>query len=98
MEIDKDLNQKSQYRSHGYLFNQYCLYQEKVRKCLNTVLTVISLINFNRDGGSDCNLSQYRSHGYLFNLENLLSYVLEIGLNTVLTVISLINVLEGTRD
>ena len=65
----------SQYRSHGYLFNQMkSTILHTTPSCLNTVLTVISLIlkvlwNYLE------NMSQYRSHGYLFNHVHFSSYV-----------------------
>ena len=58
----------SQYRSHGYLFNLRGVWVMSVRFCLNTVLTVISLIVNGLDEAKSGLMSQYRSHGYLFNL------------------------------
>ena len=58
----------SQYRSHGYLFNQYKFTtQDGQERRLNTVLTVISLIQQSATVCLTLLKSQYRSHGYLFN-------------------------------
>ena len=44
-----DLEDESQYRSHGYLFNPvHDTLTVEVIKSLNTVLTVISLILYNK--------------------------------------------------
>ena len=65
----------SQYRSHGYLFNLRGVWVMSVRFCLNTVLTVISLIVNGLDEAKSGLMSQYRSHGYLFNHVHFSSYV-----------------------
>ena len=91
--VDEELKLtfQSQYRSHGYLFNQNGGFQAHSFFCLNTVLTVISLIWTGTEIIFYIVKSQYRSHGYLFNhLLRSFRVPVSVSLNTVLTVISLI--------